>query len=109
MIIACFLKKDNKIVTFNIEGHSNYAEAGSDIVCSAVSAISITTINGITDVLKIKPRQFMEDGYLNLSLQGNLPDEIERCQVLLETMLLGFKSLEKNYGDYIKVIVEEVQ
>jgi len=109
MIIVCFLRKENNIVTFNIEGHSDYAEAGSDIVCSAVSAISITTINGITDVLKIKPRYVMEDGYLNLSLQGNLPDEIDKCQVLLETMLLGLKNLEKNYRNYIKVIVEEVQ
>ena len=38
------LKKDNLI---SISGHAMYAEYGKDIVCSAVSSIVITTINGI--------------------------------------------------------------
>jgi uncharacterized protein len=109
MIIACFIKKQKKIVAFNIEGHAEYAEEGSDIVCSAVSAVSIGTANGIEEILKIKPRCYMEDGYLNLSLQNNTFDEIEKSQVLLETMLLSFNNLQDNYSDYINVIVEEVQ
>ena len=38
------LKKDNLI---SISGHAMYADYGKDIVCSAVSSIVITTINGI--------------------------------------------------------------
>ena len=38
------LKKDNII---SISGHAMYADYGKDIVCSAVSSIIITTINGI--------------------------------------------------------------
>ena len=35
-------------------------------------------------------------------------EDIERCQVLLETMILGLKSIEITYGEYIKVEIEEV-
>ena len=38
------LKKDNLI---SISGHAMYTDYGKDIVCSAVSSIVITTINGI--------------------------------------------------------------
>ncbi len=37
-------KKNNKI---SLSGHSLYADFGKDIVCSSVSSIVITTINGI--------------------------------------------------------------
>lgn len=108
MIDICFKKNSGKILEFNIEGHAGYGEEGEDIVCSAVSAISYTIVNGITEVLKINVEHNIKDGFLQLSLRGNSLEEIGKCQVLLETMLLGFKSMEISYGDYIKVQVEEV-
>lgn len=108
MIDICFKKSSGKILGFNIEGHAGYSEEGEDIVCSAVSAISYTIVNGITEVLKINVEHIIKDGFLQLSLRGNSLEEIINCQVLLETMLLGFKSMEISYSDYIKVQVEEV-
>ena len=43
------LKKKDKI---EIVGHSNYDLLGKDIVCSAVSSIVTTTINGIISIDK---------------------------------------------------------
>lgn len=37
------VEKRNNIIT--IKGHAHYADAGSDIVCSAVSSIVTTTVN----------------------------------------------------------------
>ena len=74
----------------------------------SISAISQTTIIGIEEVLKIKVKYDMDDGFLNLNLEGQTLEDIERCQVLLETMILGLKSVEITYGKYIKVEVEEV-
>ncbi|GLC32212.1 ribosomal-processing cysteine protease Prp [Clostridium omnivorum] len=108
MINICFKQSSSKILGFNIEGHAEYGEEGEDIVCSAVSALSYTIVNGITEVLKISVEHIIKDGFLQLSLRDNNLEEIEKCQVLLETMLLGFKSMEIGYGDYIKVQVEEV-
>jgi uncharacterized protein YsxB (DUF464 family) len=108
MINVKFFTENHKLVAFNIKGHAGYAEHGYDIVCSAVSAISTTIVNGITEVLKIEAPYEVKDGFLNLNLRGLAFEDIEKCTILMETMLVGFKSMKVNYGDYIKVIVEEV-
>jgi uncharacterized protein len=79
-----------------------------DLTCAAISAISQTTLIGILEVLKIDVTYKIKDGFLNLTLQNQSDEDIERCQVLLETMLLGLKSIEITYSDYIKVELEEV-
>lgn len=108
MIKAVFKRKSGEILSVNLSGHASSCEDGYDMVCSAVSAISLTIANGITEVLKVKPSIETCDGFLNINL-GNLHTyEINKCQVLMETMLIGLKSVEFSYGDYIKVIEEEV-
>ena len=47
MITIEVKKKNNYVEFIKIEGHSGYAENGSDIVCSSISSIAITTVNAI--------------------------------------------------------------
>lgn len=110
MITAKFLRKHNKLVYYEISGHAGYSDFGLDIVCSAVSSISYTIANGITDVLFIKPdiEVIDKDGFMSLDLRFNSKEDIEKSQVLMETMLMGIKNIKKSYDDYIKVIEEEV-
>ena len=109
MINIKFVRKHNKLVSFDISGHAGYAENGYDIICSAVSAISYTIANGITEVLVIKAPYEIHDGFLKMNIGACSSEDIEKSQVLLETMLLGFQNMKVNYGDYINVTVEEVQ
>jgi uncharacterized protein YsxB (DUF464 family) len=108
MTSVSFKKKYEYLIAFKIEGHAGFKEEGEDIVCSAISMISQTTLIGILEVLKIDVEYYIEDGFLNLSLEKNSMEEIKKCQVLLQTMLLGLKNIEITYGDYINVKVEEV-
>ena len=108
MINARFSKKCGKIVSVELSGHAEASDDGYDMVCSAVSAVSITIANGITEILNIKPSIGIQDGFLSLDLIKLTNKEIDSCQVLLETMLLGLKNIEINYSDYIKVVLEEV-
>ena len=39
--------QDNYIKEITLNGHANYSDFGSDIVCAAVSATYLCTINGI--------------------------------------------------------------
>lgn len=103
-----FKRQNSKIVSFNIDGHSGYAEEGSDIVCAAISAISLTIVNGIAGVLKKKIKPTVKDGFLSLDLRGFSVEDIDDCQILMETMLLGLKSVEIEYDDYVEVKEEEV-
>ena len=108
MIDVRFLKRKHKLISCEISGHANYDDYGRDIVCSAVSAICYTIANGITEVLKVKAACRINDGFLNLSLGDLKMEEIEKSQVLMETMLMGFQSMKVNYGEYINVTIEEV-
>lgn len=108
MITSKFYIKNHEIIGFHVSGHAGYAEHGSDIICSAVSVLSMSIANGITEVLKIQPEiDIDEDGMLKLSLRKNSEEEISRSEVLLRTMLINMQDLEKNYTDYIKVLIDE--
>ena len=110
MVKVEFVRSSGKIVSFRIKGHAMPKEKQLDIdlICSAISAISQTTVIGIEEVLKIRAKYVIDDGFLNLNLEDQTLEDIERCQVLLETMILGLKSIEITYGKYIKVETEEV-
>ncbi|MGH4125901.1 MAG: ribosomal-processing cysteine protease Prp [Clostridium sp.] len=110
MVKVEFVRRTGKIVSFKIKGHAMPKEEQLDVdlICSAISAISQTTVIGIEEVLKIKVKYYIEDGFLNINLENQTLEDIERCQVLLETMMLGLKSIEITYGDYIKLETEEV-
>jgi len=108
MVNVIFNKKDRELVSVRMVGHAESVDEGYDMVCCAISTISQTILIGILEVLKLKITYSLDDGFLNFSLE-KLPDEdVEKCQVLMETMLLGLKSIEIGYDEYIKIEVEEV-
>ena len=43
---------DRKNLSIETEGHANYAEKGSDIVCAAISALMWALICGLDDVCR---------------------------------------------------------
>lgn len=110
MITTKFLRKHSKLVYYEILGHAGYADFGLDIVCSAVSSVSYTIANGITDVLFIEPdiKVIEKEGFMSLDLRLNSEEDIDKSQVLMETMLMGIKNIKQLYDEYIKVIEEEV-
>lgn len=108
MVTVDFKKKSCNLVSVTLKGHAESVDEGYDLVCCAVSSISQTILIGIVEVLKLKIDYSIDDGFLSFSLEDLSIDEIKECQVLMETMLLGLKSVELNYDEYIKVKVEEV-
>ena len=108
MIKVDFKRQANKLVSFTVSGHAGFDEYNRDIVCSAVSALTITVINGLTEVVKVKADFVVKEGLTELSLSKLSETEIDKCQVLMETLLLGIKSMEIQYGKYIMLKMEEV-
>ena len=108
MITIDFRKSKGSIVAFEISGHAGYADHGYDIVCSAVSSVSITMTNGITTVLGIQPEiEMNEDGFLSVDLSNNSLEDIKKSEVLLNTMLLSFTEMAKEYQQHVTVLVKE--
>ena len=90
------LKKENII---EITGHSNYDIVGKDIVCSAVSSIVTTTINGIISINEKAISYSYKNDKMTISVI--LKDEI--TDKLLNNMLDLLKSLAKDYPKNINV------
>ena len=100
-----FFTEDERITGFSISGHSGYAEAGSDIVCAAISAtvtMAEATINEVCGA-KAKVRVKNEDARITLTLPASC-DEEESVQAVLAGMMIYLCSLRDDYPDYIEVL-----
>ncbi len=95
---------------FRTSGHSEYAEEGHDIICSAVSALEITIANGIityTEDGKNTDISMMEDeGIFELYFRSAPSREAE---ILLNTLISGFESMEREYPSNVKLDYKEVR
>lgn len=106
MINITVIKSNNKIITIEATGHSGYANAGQDIVCSAVSTLTQALINGLIEVVKIKPNYTIDEEipHLSVSLLNNLTqNESDYAQVLMRSTYLALKEVAKGYPKFIKI------
>ena len=96
---------DGRITGFSVSGHSGYSEAGSDIVCAAVSAVVSMVEATINDVCgaKAKVRVKEADARVTLTLPASC-DEEESVQAVLAGMMLYLCNLREEYPDYIEVL-----
>ena len=100
-----FTTEDDRITGFSVSGHSGYAEAGSDIVCAAVSAVVSMAEATINDVCGAKAKVRVKDAEARITL--TLPascDEEESVQACLAGMMLYLCSLRDEYPDNIEVL-----
>ena len=103
-------RSDGALLGYEASGHAGYAEVGADIVCAAVSALTQTTLNGLREVLKA-PAMFDTDderAFLKVNLTPEATEEqIERAQLLLQTLLEGLRAIERDYPRNLRIILRE--
>ena len=100
-----FRRENERIIGFSVSGHSGYSEAGTDIVCAAISAVVAMTEATINDVCggKAKVRVKEEDARMTLTLPASC-DEEDSVQAVLAGMMLTLINLREDYPDYIEVL-----
>ncbi len=101
MINLTILKSNDTICSIQAKGHSGYAEAGQDIVCSAVSSIMQMTLNGLTDVVKTKVDFAIDEDvpFMRISVDGS----DKQAQILMKSAYLSLKQIAGEYKKYIKI------
>ena len=93
---------------YSVKGHANYAQEGSDIVCSAVSAVSYTGIGALQEILGIESYKTAK-GYMDCVIPVDIAEEKkDKVKIILETIVIGFKQIENSYRKYLTVQDEEV-
>ena len=106
MITIKVRKKDGSYEEFISKGHAGYAEAGQDIVCAAVSALIITTVNSLEKFTDDKFDVKENDGFVSIDFRNNLS---ERGMLLMDSLLLGLTEIAGSYNNrYLTVKVKEV-
>ena len=81
-----------------ITGHALYNDFGKDIVCSAVSSIVITSINGI---LSLDSKAIKYDNSKGIKIQI-LKEDLTTLK-LIDNMMLLLKELSSKYPKNIKI------
>jgi len=109
MTEVTLFRDSNGIVGFEASGHTDYAEEGSDIVCSAISALTQTAAIGLTELLKLQVALDISDGGMYCMLPKDISEaSLEKAELILETMAMGLRSIAATYGDYINIIERKV-
>lgn len=93
------IKVNYKNNIIKITGHSDYDTIGKDIVCSAVSSIVTTTINGIISIDDEALYYECEKDIMLIELKKN--DDV--IMKLIDNMLDLLKQLAKDYPKNIKI------
>ena len=82
-------------------GHAMYDEYGHDIVCSAVSTIMQTTLNGLLEVVKADVDYEINEEipFMRISVK----EDDKQAQILMQSAYLAVKQIADDYKDYIKI------
>ena len=104
MTTASFFKENGNFCRFRISGHSGYGTEGNDIVCAAVSAMAILTINNITDSFGIpaKVKTDEEGAFMELVLET----ADERGYALIAGLERELSVLATDYPKFVRVNVK---
>src|SRR6056297_4299544 len=102
MIQVCIeYNEKNLVISVSIEGHAEFAEKGSDIVCSSVSTLVQSLIIGIEEVLRYTGfMQYPETTSKNSMpvVVVNNPDPVnEKLNILFETFRISMSKISAGY------------
>jgi len=108
--VLIYRNAEGNIQSFRVEGHAGFAEPGRDLVCCAVSCIVQTAILGLTDVIGINPAVLKKNGLIDCKIPKKISiKEMEKVSIILDTMLIGLKSVQLGYEDYITILERKVE
>lgn len=103
------MKEKGIPIGFELSGHAEQGEYGSDLVCAAISGIVQTTILGITEVVKASAAFSIEENDTHCAISKDASDEqIKGTALLIETMQKGLESIELTYSGTLKIKIREV-
>lgn len=77
----------------HVSGHANTAPRGSDIVCSAVSALTLTLIQGLKEIAHMSLYESVEGG--NICIKWQTLNDTGKA--LIDTWFLGMCGIAAEY------------
>ncbi len=101
--VSVYKNAEDMITGFLVSGHADYAEYGSDVVCAAVSALVINTINSIENFTSDKFRLEQDETKGRIEFHVVSPMS-SNANLLLSSLALGLQGIEADYTSrYIRL------
>ena len=101
---------------FEEQGHAGYGEAGDDVVCAAISAMTMLVINTIEVAYASDVDYSIDEGATHIMVRSKaaLPEfeEDERKRYAISGLFLSYfyqlNDMVEEYYDYLEVEVKDV-
>jgi uncharacterized protein len=111
-MIYILVKRNNKqqLERILVKGHAKFDEYGRDIVCAAVSGITIGLTNAIEIMFGIKVHAEDDgDGKVDCHVPSSLNSEqTDQIRLIMEAMLISLKSVAEEFPGYIQINEKDV-
>ena len=115
MTKVVFFKSNGVFWGFEEQGHTGYADSGEDIVCSALSSMTMLVINAIEVAYSSEADYDIDEETTNVRLiaRGALPDyeNDEKKRFAISGLIMAYyyqlNDLVEEYYDYLEVEVIE--
>ena len=115
MTRVIFYRRDGIIYGFREQGHTGYGESGDDVLCAALSAMTMLIIN-TAEIAYASDVEYTIDEKttdIKLIIRGALPEYSvdEKKQFALSGLLTGYyyqlNDLTEDYYDYLEVEITD--
>lgn len=108
--VTLFTRKNGEITGFAAKGHAGYADAGEDIVCAAISALTQSTEYGLTEVIHAPVERRLNEKRANYEVElsdSATQSQRQQAQILLKTLEGALQSIASEYPRNIRIIFQE--
>ena len=111
-----FFRSGGTYYGFEEQGHAGYGEAGDDIVCAAISALTMLVINTIEVAYASDVDYSIDEGATHIMVRSKaaLPEfeEDERKRYAISGLFLSYfyqlNDMVEEYYDYLSVEVKDI-
>ena len=111
-----FFRSGGSYYGFEEHGHSGYADAGEDVLCAAISAMTMLIINTIEVAYASDVEYTIDEGATNIRVRSKaaLPEfeEDERKRYAVSGLFLSYfyqlNELVEEYYDHLEVDVKDI-
>lgn len=101
MVKITIFIRNNAVYGFSSIGHAGQNVHGKDIVCAAVSALTINCANALESIAKVSPIVNASDGCLTVEVKESHYNH--DASILLEALQLGLTDIASSYPKYITI------
>ena len=111
-----FFRSGGSFYGFEEHGHSGYADAGEDVLCAAISAMTMLIINTIEVAYASNVEYTIDEGATNIRVRSKAAlaefEEDERKRYAVSGLFLSYfyqlNELVEEYYDHLSVEVKDV-